>query len=120
MQLEDHPGDILAKARTAADISLEAAAALAGISPQALENFERTGQNPQPSTLNPQLSPLAAKLGLNPAKFDRIANGWLPQPRDLSLWRELRRITTSREGLTVHCYLVWEEVSREGALFDTG
>lgn len=34
---------------------------------------------------------------------------------DLSRWRELRRITTA-----TNCYLVWDEISREGALFDTG
>src|SRR5687768_8076167 len=63
---------------------------------------------------------LASLLGLQPAKLQRMAAGWLPQPRDLGLWRELRVLTTSREGLTVNCYVVWDEVSREGALFDTG
>jgi hydroxyacylglutathione hydrolase len=33
---------------------------------------------------------------------------------DLSRWRELRRI-----GATETCYLVWDEISREAALFDT-
>lgn len=32
---------------------------------------------------------------------------------DLSRWRELRRV-----GATDYCYLVWDEISREGALFD--
>jgi glyoxylase-like metal-dependent hydrolase (beta-lactamase superfamily II) len=32
----------------------------------------------------------------------------------------LRRITTTANDLTVHCYLAWDEVSREAALFDTG
>jgi hydroxyacylglutathione hydrolase len=34
---------------------------------------------------------------------------------DLSQWRELRRISSSANN----CYLVWDEISREGALFDT-
>jgi hydroxyacylglutathione hydrolase len=113
MQLEDHAGDILAKAREAAGLSLKDAAAIAGISTAELEEFERTGRKAR-------LSALIGKAGLNPEKFERIANGWLPQTHDLSTWRELRRITTTRDSLTVHCYLVWDEVSREGALFDTG
>ena len=116
MQLEDHAGDILAKARQAAGTPLEEAAALANVSPNDLAEFERTGLDVSRFTLHA----LTTKVALSPAKFDRIANGWLPQPRDLSAWRELRRITTSREGITVHCFLVWDEVSREGALFDTG
>ena len=38
---------------------------------------------------------------------------------DLTVWRELRIITTAR-GMTVNAYLVWDEVTREAALFDTG
>ena len=33
--------------------------------------------------------------------------------------REVRQITTSQR-LVVNCYLVWDEVTREAALFDTG
>jgi hypothetical protein len=33
---------------------------------------------------------------------------------DLSPWRELRAISAG-----ANCYLVWDEISREGALFDT-
>jgi len=36
----------------------------------------------------------------------------------LSAWRELRVFTTAGEGLTVNCYLVWDEVTRDAALFD--
>ena len=48
------------------------------------------------------------------------ASGWLPQTRDLSVWRELRQITTAGTGFKVNCYLIWDEVTREAALFDTG
>jgi len=57
---------------------------------------------------------------LHGAKLERIANGWLPAPVDLSRWREIRPITTTQEDITVNCYLVWDEVTREAALFDTG
>jgi len=33
---------------------------------------------------------------------------------DLSRWRELRRI-----GTTANCYLIWDEITREAALFDS-
>ena len=60
-------------------------------------------------------------LGLSAAKLDGIAKGWLPSPKDLSLWREIRAITTNGDdGLSVNCYLVWDEVTRDAALFDTG
>lgn len=116
MTLIDPLGDIIRKARSAAGVTLEAAARAAGISPADLETLERTGQ--MPNRIN--LMALAPVIGLSAEKLQRIASGWLPQPRDLSLWRELRVITTSRDGLVVNCYLVWDEVSREGALFDTG
>ena len=59
-------------------------------------------------------------VGLDPGKLEAIANGWLPSVKDLGVWRELRRITTTAGGMAVNCYLVWDEVSREAALFDTG
>jgi len=57
---------------------------------------------------------------LNASKLEFIANGWRPAEKDLSVWRELRRIVTLDGGMEVNCYLVWDEVSREAALFDTG
>jgi len=116
MTLTDSLGDIIGKARRSANVSLEPAAQAMGLSPTQLETFERTGQCDTP----PDLAKLAPLIGLNAEKLQRIASGWTPQPRDLSLWRELRMITTTREGLPVNCYLVWDEVSRDGALFDTG
>jgi glyoxylase-like metal-dependent hydrolase (beta-lactamase superfamily II) len=116
MILEDHLGDIIRKARTAADISLEAAARAAGLSEDALHLLEQSGT----ADTRPDLGALAKLIGLHPAKLEGIANGWLPQEPDLSQWRELRKITTSQNGITVNCYLVWDEVTREAALFDTG
>jgi hypothetical protein len=114
--LIDSIGDIISKARSASGVTLAAAAQAGGISLAHLETLERTGQSPVPVNL----TALAPVIGLHPAKLQRIASGWLPHPRDPGLWREWRVITSSREGLTVNCYIVWDEVSREGALFDTG
>src|SRR3989442_102067 len=116
MQLEDHLGDIIRKARTATQISSEAAAKAAGLMPDELSSLEKSGTAPQKALLGP----LAALIGLNPSKLENIARGWLPPPIDLIRWRELRTITTSEDDITVNCYLVWDEVSREAALFDTG
>src|SRR6266516_7989814 len=115
MNLEDHLGDIIGKARTAASVSAEGAAAAAGLTVEEYSALEETGR----FTRRPNFQGLAGKIGLHGAKLEGIANGWLPQKRDLSLWRELRPITTAGTGFKVNCYLIWDEVTREAALFDT-
>jgi hydroxyacylglutathione hydrolase len=116
MNLEDHLGDIIRKARKASNVAPEAAAQSAGISVGDLEALENSGQ-PQ-GQIN--YSALASLLQLNATKLQSIAKGWKPSEKDLSNWRELRVISTEQGGNTVNCYLVWDEVSREAALFDTG
>jgi glyoxylase-like metal-dependent hydrolase (beta-lactamase superfamily II) len=116
MALEDHVGDIIRKARQAANVSVEAAARAASLTVDELGRLEETGRSEQ----RPSYTGLAAAVGLQPDKLERITNGWRPAPVDTSLWREFRRITTTAEGITVNCYLVWDEVTREAALFDTG
>jgi hydroxyacylglutathione hydrolase len=116
MHLEDHLGDILRKGREAKGIALAVAAQAAGLAEPAYSALEETGR--PGGQIN--LPALAGAVGLNAAKLERIAKGWLPATPDLSLWRELRRITTQANGMEVHCYLAWDEVTREAALFDTG
>ncbi len=116
MQLEDHLGDILRKGRAAKGISLDAAAKAAGMNEGAYAALEESGRASGPLPF----PALGHALGLDGAKLERIAKGWLPAKPDLSLWRELRQITTKSGDLEVHCYLVWDEVSRDAALFDTG
>jgi hydroxyacylglutathione hydrolase len=116
MNLEDHLGDIIHKARAMAGVSPAAAAGAAGISEAELSALEQTGK--WSGKIN---FPALGKLtGLVPQKLEAIAGGWLPAPKDLSRWREIRVFTTSADGLSVNCYLVWDEVTREAALFDTG
>jgi glyoxylase-like metal-dependent hydrolase (beta-lactamase superfamily II) len=116
MNLEDHLGDIIRKARAMSKVSTEAAARTAGLSLEELEKLEESGQPNK--DLN--YSALGTLLGLDGAKLQAVAKGWLPAPKDLSAWRELRCITTSANGMAVNCYLIWDEVSLEAALFDTG
>ena len=115
MQLEDHVGDIVRKARKAAQLSAEAVAHAAGISPAQLAALEETGE----TSSAPDYQELGSYIGLDGAKLEAIASGWLPPALDLSRWREIRQITTVQR-MAVNCYLVWDEVTREAALFDTG
>jgi glyoxylase-like metal-dependent hydrolase (beta-lactamase superfamily II) len=116
MNLEDHLGDIIRKARTINNVSTSAAANAAGISESELAALEETGK----SSGKINFPALGKIIGLAPQKFEAIASGWLPSPKDLSVWREIRVITTSTDGLSVNCFLVWDEVTRDAALFDTG
>ena len=116
MNLEDHLGDIIRKARTMSSVSTATAATAAGLSESELNTLEETGQVAKKINF----ATLAPLLGLNTAKLEGIANGWLPSPIDLGLWREVRVFNTGSEGETVNCFLVWDEVSHEAALFDTG
>jgi len=114
--LEDHLGDILRKGRTAAKVGVESAASAAGLSADEFHALETSGRiNRRPDFAN-----LATRLALDPRKLEAIADGWEPLPVDLGAWRELHPLTTTRAGNSVNCYLIWDEVSREAALFDTG
>ena len=97
------------------NVSVEAAAKAAGLTQVELSVLEESGDVAK-KIYFAELAPL---IGLNPAKLEGIANGWLPVEKDLSRWCELRCITTT-QGIAVNCYLAWDEVSREAALFDTG
>jgi glyoxylase-like metal-dependent hydrolase (beta-lactamase superfamily II) len=116
MNLEDHLGDIIRKARAMTGVSAADAARAAGLSETELSALEESGE----PAGNLKYSQLANVIGLDAAKLEGIAKGWLPSQKDLSVWRELRHISTTQSGTEVHCYLVWDEVTREAALFDTG
>jgi hydroxyacylglutathione hydrolase len=116
MTLEDHVGDIVRKARQAANIPAEAAAQAAGLTAVELNELEESGR----AAKKPNFVALGERVGLHGAKLAGLAEGWLPGPVDQARWRELRTIATTREGNAVNCYLVWDEVTREAALFDTG
>jgi glyoxylase-like metal-dependent hydrolase (beta-lactamase superfamily II) len=116
MALEDHVGDILRKARLMARVEAPAAAAAAGLTEAELSKLEESGT----ITRRPNFSALGRLLALDATKLERVAGGWEPRPTDLSRWRGLRQFSTTQNGNTVHCYLVWDDLTREAALFDTG
>lgn len=116
MTLEDSVGDIIRKARQSANISPADAARTAGVGVEDYAQLEDSGR----TAGHPNYDALARLLGLDGQKLKRIVDGWLPPIIDLSTWRELRVVTTRGSGMDVNCYLCWDEVTREAALFDTG
>ena len=116
MNLEDHVGDVIRKARGMSKISPEAAAQAAGVSPAQLAAIEESGK--VAGKIN--FLELGELLGLDGRKLQTVAEGWLPAQKDLTTWREFRCFSTTDGSMAVNCYLVWDEVSREAALFDTG
>lgn len=115
MNLEDHLGDIVRKARAMSGISATVAAKAAGLSESELSALEESGEAGKAN-----LGALAGVVGLSAGKLETVARGWLPAQKDLGNWRELRQISTTESGNQVHCYLAWDEVTREAAVFDTG
>src|SRR4029077_17067152 len=111
-----HAGDIIRKARAMTNVSAAAAAKAAGLTEAELAALEDSGQ----VVRSVNFAALGSLIELQPGKLEGIANGWLPSAKDLGPWRELRQISTTEGGTQVHCYLVWDEVTREGAAFDTG
>jgi hydroxyacylglutathione hydrolase len=101
MNLEDHLGDIIRKGRMCSHVSAAAAARAAGLSEPELAALEESGQ----CAGRPNVAALANAIGLNAAKLEGIASGWLPSAQDLSRWRELRLFTTAGDGLAVNCFL---------------
>lgn len=116
MNLEDHLGDIIRKARGMSKVSPETAARAAGVTPEDLEKLEVSGQSDQKINY----AALGQAIGLDGAKLEGIAKGWLPASKDTSTWREFRCLSSEANGMAVNSYVIWDEVSREAALFDTG
>jgi glyoxylase-like metal-dependent hydrolase (beta-lactamase superfamily II) len=116
LNLEDSIGDILRKSRISTQTSDEVAASVAGISLAAYQEFERTGRAPAGVKWNE----LGARLTLNGPRLKAQHDGWRPAVPDLNQWSGLRVITTAGDDMTVNAFLVWDEVTREAALFDTG
>jgi len=116
MNLEDHLGDIIRKGRLMSNVSAGTAAKAAGLTEAELAALEDSGT----FSKRPNFATLANVIGLTPAKLETVANGWLPSEKDLKMWRHLSVFTTAGEGMTVNAHLVWDQVTREAATFDTG
>ncbi len=116
MMLEDHLGDILRKSRLGLNLSIAEVAKAAGLAESNWAELEQTGRVKQ----RPAFAAVAPLLQLDAKKLEGIAGGWTPPPIDTSGWREIRQISTVANDMAVNSYLVWDEATREAALFDTG
>lgn len=116
MNLEDHLGDIVRKARAMSGVPLNEAARAAGLTESEFQLLEDSGQAPRLV----DWAALARRVGLHPEKLEQLAKGWLPRVPSLDGWRRLRMFTTRQGANVVNAYLVWDEETREAALFDTG
>jgi len=116
IQLEDHAGEIIRKARALRNVSLGDAADAGGVSSLELLEFEQTGKCDRPIDF---LS-LGRLLSLSPKAIQKIAEGWRPEPVDLSPWQAIRMFTSVKYGNVSNSYLVWDEFTKDGGVFDTG
>lgn len=116
MNLEDHLGDIVRKARLMTNSSAAIAAKAAGLTEAELSALEDSGT----FSVRPNFAALAHLIGLDGTKLEGIANGWLPAKPELKRWPGFRVFTTAGDDMTVNCFLVWDESTREAAVFDTG
>lgn len=116
MNLEDHAGDVIRKARMMTKVEPAAVAKAAGLTEAELSALEDSGKAPK----KPNFAALAELIDLNGKKLENFYNGWQPAQTDINVWPTFRWLTTSEEGTTVHAYLIWDEVTKEAALFDTG
>ncbi len=116
MPLEDHAGDIIRKSRMGRGVSAIEVASAANLNPHQLQQFEEDGHE------IPELNfeAVAERLTLDPAKLRQIASGWEPHTHDMHQWTHFRHIETDDGGMAVNCFLIWDDASKVGALFDTG
>jgi len=116
MQLEDHAGDVVGKARAAAGIEAGEVAALLGCQLPEYEVFEQEGRLDMPTSF----TALADRLDLDEAKLAEVHRGWEPAVPDLRRWQEIRALGTAHDDFAVNSFLIWDPGSREAALVDTG
>ena len=115
MPLEDHIGDICRKARLQTKTPVAEVSSVAGLSEAQLHEWETEGV----IDVDVNVEGLAALVGLDVAKAKAIADGWIPEPVDLSQWSELRVVTTA-DGFEVNSFVAWDPATHVAAIFDTG
>src|SRR5947208_16645214 len=99
MNLEDHLGDVIRKARMMKNVPPQTAAAAARLSEADLTEIESSGKATKPVNF----AALGSVLYLDGNKLQQIASGWLPSSKELSTWRELRCFNTQANDISVNC-----------------
>ncbi|MBI4025482.1 MAG: MBL fold metallo-hydrolase [Verrucomicrobia bacterium] len=116
LPLEDAWNDVLGKAVRGTGIDEKNLAASANIIPSQLKSI-LGGERPSEDTLRR----LAIAVGLRPGPFlDLAFQRYQPAPFDAARWPGVVQVPTRYMDMIVNSYLVWDAVSREAALFDTG
>ena len=115
MPTEDHIGDVIAKECFHRHVDHSRAAEIAGLSADEFHSFLDSGHSQRPVNY----TALSELLGLNERKLLGIAQGWEPEPVDLSRWPGLRKIITEQD-FAVNAYLAWDTETKQCAIFDTG
>ena len=98
------------------NIPVETILQKSGLNQDALDRFESDG------IVNGQSAwdDVCNALELNPKKFQDILGGWTPAEVNPESIPQLAQISTDDGGMQVNAFLVWDQDSREAALFDTG
>ena len=116
MTTEDHAGDVIRKARQGLKISAEKVASIAKVDTFRLKQYEFEGA-PLDGI---DLAAVAQLLNLNGTSLQGLADGWEPQDISLAQWPHVEVIEGDTGGMSVNCFLVWDEATKQAALFDTG
>jgi glyoxylase-like metal-dependent hydrolase (beta-lactamase superfamily II) len=110
--LEDGFTDILGKAQRGLELSDAELASRAGAS---MEDVARVKGG---EVDEPLLRKLAQVLHLGPDTLvDSARNAWYPRPHEPT---GLIQFNTVWQEMTVNAYLIWDSVTKEAAVFDTG
>jgi len=108
--LEDSHLDILGKAQRGLGLSDAQLIEKSGLSAAELEAVREGATT--------SLSKLAGPLGLSASALVASAHKeWVPEPVELD---GLAQFNTAFDDMTVNAYLVWDALTREAAVFDTG
>ena len=116
MRLEDHVGDVVRKARVGRGLEVSSFAQNVGVSLSQYQEFEDSAKLPS----GWDWIRVGKLLDLASDRLKALHSGWEPLVRDLGNWRELRSLVTQGPKFTVNNYLIWDEITREAAVFDTG
>ncbi len=116
LSLEDAWNDVLAKAIRGTGIDDKNLAASANIIPSQLKSILK-GERPSQDTLRR----LAIAVGLRPTPFIDLAfQRYTPKSFDVSRWPGVTQIPSHYLDIVVNSYLIWDTISHEAILFDTG
>ncbi len=112
IELEDGFEDVLGKAIRGTGLAVEMLASLANVKLSQIEAL-LAGKLDEEA-----LRAVAGPLGLDEASLAELAGS--PRPKEIALTGLFQSNTLHQGRMRVNSYLIWDTVTREAALFDTG